>query len=109
MKLQIRRIYDVTNVLCSLNLISKQTITRKAALEAETFDNVDSPILLKSTTTTAAGAEGDNHLGKKASLGASKNHRGHNERADAKVLEWTSFLPAVIREHYLVYYHGKAN
>eukprot|EP01039_Chlorochromonas_danica_P000087 gene87-94_t len=83
---KIRRVYDVTNVLCSLNLLRKKSIPRKKAQEAEAWNNLGQPV----DVVTADGK------GKSPT----KTSRA-GERADAKVLEWISFPPAVIRQYYL--------
>lgn len=121
---KIRRVYDVTNVLCSLNLLRKKSvctaplssslqslvlaetklltrmvmdghgyvllgqIPRKKAQEAEVWNNTASP-------STPMSPDSDGKI-----KSPNKNHRG-TERADTKVLEWTSFPPSLIRQRYL--------
>eukprot|EP01033_Poteriospumella_lacustris_P015487 gene15487-11078_t len=107
---KIRRVYDVTNVLCSLNLIRKQTISRKAAHDAEVYNNIDiqgtgamsSPVAVATHPVTAANnGSGTPASGNGKKSGGKANGNG-GDRVDAKVLEWTSFNPAVIREQYLL-------
>eukprot|EP01031_Cornospumella_fuschlensis_P035156 gene35156-42581_t len=84
---KIRRVYDVTNVLCSLNLLRKKAIPKSKALEAEMHNNIDSPSSSSSLYTDAKSLHG------KSSKAA--------EKADAKVLEWVSFDVNIIRQRYL--------
>jgi hypothetical protein len=107
---KIRRVYDVTNVLCSLNLIRKQTISRKSAFDAEVYNNIDA----NSSGTSAIAVAVADHPVTAASMGAGSSGsivkkggksgigNGGGDRVDAKVLEWTSFNPAIIREQYLM-------
>jgi len=81
---KIRRVYDVANVLCSLNLISK--VTKKASAE-----NDISPV--------AVGAKAANGEGIGGTSG--KLPKPESSKSDSKVLEWTSFHHTVIREYYL--------
>jgi hypothetical protein len=96
--LQIRRVYDVTNVLCSLNLIKKKTIPRNKAIKAEQTNNIDDKsAILPSEQDDLFDEDGKASSGKK---GAAKSGRGA-DRADTKVLEWSSFAPVIIRQKYL--------
>ena len=97
--LQIRRVYDVTNVLCSLNLIKKKTIPRSKAVKAEQTNNIDdSSAILSSEQDDLFDEDGKASSGKKGA--AAKSGRGA-DRADTKVLEWSSFAPVIIRQKYL--------
>ncbi|RYY81791.1 hypothetical protein EON63_14670 [archaeon] len=109
-----RRVYDVTNVLCSLNLLRKKAvrilllispithiyfiffysvytqIPKSKALEAEMHNNIDSP----------SSASSSLYSDSKASHGKAGKSA---EKADAKVLEWVSFDVNVIRQRYMAY------
>lgn len=87
---KIRRVYDVTNVLCSLNLLRKKSIPKKKAQEAEAWNNLGSP-----STDSMDGGSG------KKPPSPPKSARAAGERADTKVLEWTSFAPAMVRQRFL--------
>jgi hypothetical protein len=49
------------------------------------------------TTSTGTGSGGNLKKGGKNGIGG-----GGSDRVDAKVLEWTSFNPVIIREQYLM-------
>lgn len=78
--------YDVTNVLCSLNLIQKKSISKVEALDAEIRNNIDNPHSI-----------GIDLEGK----GKDSTQLKGSDRTETKVLEWTSFTPMLIRERYL--------
>mmetsp|Transcript_28590 Transcript_28590/g.63396 ORF Transcript_28590/g.63396 Transcript_28590/m.63396 type:complete len:128 (+) Transcript_28590:1075-1458(+) len=78
---KIRRVYDVANVLCSLNLISKNTVS-KSKIKTDSSSVEDKKDVLKRADA-----------GGKAIKAESKS--------DSKVLEWSSFPHTTIREYYL--------
>jgi hypothetical protein len=87
-------VYDVTNVLCSLNLIGKKTIPKDQAIKAELENNIDCP---SNMDFGDFGDDGDSLASGRKSGRAART----SEKSDTKVLEWTSFLPSVIRQKYL--------